>query len=73
MDLVVNDVNGWQINPEDTQDLTTRLLQMYRLDESVRLEMGRRGEEIVSNWGLKRFCSGALESAKLALDHMHSR
>jgi 1,2-diacylglycerol 3-alpha-glucosyltransferase len=73
MDLVVNDVNGWQVDPEDTQELTGRLLQMYHLDERARLEMGRHGEEIISKWGLKRFCSGALESAQIALDYLPSR
>jgi 1,2-diacylglycerol 3-alpha-glucosyltransferase len=73
MDLVSNDVNGWQFNPEDINELTARMLQMHHLDEQARTEMGQRGEEIISKWDLKRFCSGALESAKIALDHLPSR
>jgi glycosyltransferase involved in cell wall biosynthesis len=73
MDLVINDVNGWQIDPENINELTARMLQMHKLDDQARMEMGQRGEEIISKWGLERFCSGALESAKIALEHLPSR
>lgn len=72
MDLVADDVNGWQFNPEDTNELTMRMLQMHYLAREARLDMGRRGEEIIAPWGLDRFCSSTLECAQIALDHLHS-
>jgi glycosyltransferase involved in cell wall biosynthesis len=73
VDLVKNDYNGWQINPEDANELMARMLQVHHLEDQARMEMGKHGEEIISKWDLDRFCSGALESARIALAHLPSR
>ncbi len=69
MDLVKNDLNGWQFDPDDPRALTERLIQMHCLAPRARAEMGRHGQGIILNWGLDRFVSGAMESAQIAIRH----
>ncbi len=68
-DLVKNDINGWQFSPLDWRELTARMLQMDQAGAAERERMGRHSEEIISKWGLDRFSSGAMKSARIALEH----
>lgn len=71
-DLVVNGLNGYRINPDNDGELSDRMVQMHFLEFEARREMGRRGEEIISHWNLDRFCSGALESAEVAMRNLRA-
>ncbi len=60
---------GMRFDPRDVDALSARLTWMASLPESERREMGRRAEEVVSQWGPERFARGtieALERARLA-------
>lgn len=68
-DLVRNDFNGWVFDPFNVSELTSLMTKLTRLNESARAEMGLRGREIISTWGLDRYCQGVMESARIAYDH----
>jgi glycosyltransferase involved in cell wall biosynthesis len=67
-DLVRNNVNGWIFDPFNVSELANLMTKMTRLNESARTEMGLRGREIISAWGLDRYCQGVMESAWIAYD-----
>lgn len=67
-DLVREGQTGWLFDPYNPDELASLMLTMHRLDSSARAEMGARGEQLASEWGLERFSQGALESARIAAD-----
>jgi 1,2-diacylglycerol 3-alpha-glucosyltransferase len=68
-DLVQEGSNGWTFDPQDRDTLAGLLARMAALDPGKRAEMGRRGRELIANWDLDRFASGALECARIAINH----
>lgn len=72
MDLVQDNINGWKFDPDNLDELTRLMLHVQRLEPNAREEMGKRGQEIIAEWDLDRFCQGAINSAEIALQHLHS-
>lgn len=68
-DLVQNGETGWLFEPDRTAELTRLMLHIHRLDEPTRLAVGLRGQRLISEWGLARFCRGALQSSQIAIEH----
>lgn len=68
-DLVRDGVNGWTFDPQDLDALADLLGRVARLPPAVRTGLGQRGREIIADWDLDRFATGALESAHLAMRH----
>jgi 1,2-diacylglycerol 3-alpha-glucosyltransferase len=68
-DLVQEGVTGWLFDPYSPSELTSAMLNMHRLGDPARAEMGARGQQLASEWGLERFSEGALSSARIASDH----
>ena len=56
--LVLEGQNGWTFNPTDERELTGRMLDLSAASHSDMAAMGRRSCEIVSAWGIDRFCHG---------------
>jgi 1,2-diacylglycerol 3-alpha-glucosyltransferase len=68
-DLVQNGVNGWQFDPDQIGRLAELMRVFHDMSPQERAEMGRRGEEIISAWGLERFSTGGLNAAMVAFRH----
>ena len=65
-DLVLDDQNGWQFDPDDGDTLSDLMMKMSSSSLDVLSSMGARSREIVAEWGPDRFASGlsnAVESA----------
>lgn len=60
--LVKNGLNGFIFSPVNETELTELLLKMHNLTENNRITMGQKSLEIIKDWGLDRFCSGAYEA-----------
>ncbi len=56
--LVADGVNGYVFDPGDHQELASMLELMSGISDHDRSAMGIRSEEIISQWGLDRFCMG---------------
>jgi 1,2-diacylglycerol 3-alpha-glucosyltransferase len=69
LDLVSDGINGWLFDPFNSGELASRMLQFHTLDPASRAEMGLRGEEIISQWGLETFSRNALKCAGIAVEH----
>ncbi|MFN2195364.1 MAG: glycosyltransferase family 4 protein [Anaerolineales bacterium] len=70
-DLVQDGQNGWTFDPHDLDALSELLGRMARLPPAARAGLGQHSREIISAWGLDRFAAGALDSARLAMEHRH--
>jgi hypothetical protein len=57
---------GARFDPENVEEISSRLAWMASSDPALRTSMGRRAAEIVSVWGPDRFASGAMEAIALA-------
>ena len=68
-DLVKDGVTGWLFDPYDIDALAGLMVDVHRLDNSARIEVGMRGQRLICEWGLEKFSQGALESAQIALRH----
>lgn len=66
-DLVQEGVNGWTFDPTDEHQLADLMLKISS-DEVQRVEMGRRSQEIIANWGPDRFASGVKAAVDAALN-----
>lgn len=64
--LVKEEVNGFTFSPDNMVELTRLLLKAASLEEDQRKAMGRISEEIISEWGLERFCSSVYDAIKYA-------
>ncbi len=60
--LVNEGVNGFTFSPDDVKKLSVLLQKAGSMDPEKRLGMGRKSKEIISEWGLDRFCQGAFEA-----------
>lgn len=65
--LVKDGVNGYTFSPDNTNELTDLLIKMDELGTKERMEMGERSKEIISDWGLDRFCEGAYDALQFVL------
>jgi glycosyltransferase involved in cell wall biosynthesis len=60
--LVKKGVNGFTFSPNNINELSELLYRMDKLIDQTRNEMGQISREIISEWGLERFCQGAYEA-----------
>lgn len=60
--LVKDGVNGFIFSPDDVDELAQTLVRAATMDEGERLGMAKQSTEIISKWGLARFCQGAYEA-----------
>jgi glycosyltransferase involved in cell wall biosynthesis len=62
--LVKHGVNGFIFSPNDENELVSLLCSVGAIDSQELEMMSKRSIEIISNWGLNRFCSGTYEAIK---------
>ena len=60
--LVKDGVNGFIFSPDVIDELVRALVSAATMDEGERLRMAKKSTEIISEWGLERFCQGAYEA-----------
>ena len=60
--LVKDGVNGYTFSPNNVNELADLLIKMDTLGAEERREMGEKSKEIISDWGLDRFCQGAYDA-----------
>lgn len=67
--LVRDDYNGWQFDPQDSDDLAQLMLKFMRLSLEERKQMGENSLALVSEWGLERFCEGVWQAVQFCKQH----
>lgn len=60
--VVKDGVNGYTFSPDNANELTDLLMKMDKLNAEERREMGVKSKEIITDWGLDRFCQGAYDA-----------
>lgn len=60
--LVKDGENGFTFSPDDIEKLTGLLGIASTMTDDRRRKMGMRSLEIISDWGLERFCSGVYDA-----------
>jgi glycosyltransferase involved in cell wall biosynthesis len=64
---------GWRFDPEDVPQLTESLVQIARLSEAEREQLGQRAARIVAEWGPDRFAQGVIDAVGFALEARRPR
>ena len=65
-DLVKEGSNGWTFDPLDIDQLAF-LMWKIASDAPLRTVMGAKSREIIANWSLERFLTGAENAAETAI------
>lgn len=65
--LVKSGENGWTFSPDDTEGLAGLLSRMATMPDPDRTRMGERSSQIISDWGMERFCEGVWQAIQFAL------
>lgn len=60
--LVKPGVNGFTFSSHDEEELANLLIKATSIEEKEREVMGSKSLEIISEWGLERFCAGVSEA-----------
>lgn len=60
--LVRGGVNGFVFGCHDVDALTDKMIEFHNLGESRQSAMGKKSSEIISQWGLDKFCNGAMKA-----------
>ena len=60
--LVKPGINGFTFSSHDEEELANLLIKVTSIEEKEREAMGSMSKEIISEWGLGRFCSGVHEA-----------
>ena len=60
--LVKPGINGFTFSSNDEEELANLLLKVTSIEEKERVGMGLKSQEIISEWGLERFCEGVGEA-----------
>jgi len=71
--LVRNNINGFVFSPDDTEELTVILINLHNMSENIVKQMGKKSQEIISNWGLEKFCSGVIDALEFVSSHDQKR
>jgi len=58
--LVLENENGWAFEPENADELAELMLRLGLLPSGEWERMGRRSQEVISDWSLDRFVEGVL-------------
>jgi 1,2-diacylglycerol 3-alpha-glucosyltransferase len=67
--IVREGINGYTFSPEHQEELTEVLLKIHEMPESEIKTMGKMSLEIISEWGLERFCTGVDEAIRYVSAH----
>jgi len=43
------------------------------MSENIVKQMGKKSQEIISNWGLEKFCSGVIDALEFVSSHDQKR
>ncbi len=62
--LVLDGHNGWQCNPHSPDEVAVILRRFMDLSAADRRRMGVHSAQIVSNWGMDRFCDGVWQAVQ---------
>ena len=73
IDLVKEGENGWTFDPFSAEKMSKCLLRMHKLSQEQRCIMGKRSEDIISEWGLDRFSKNLFLAAQAGLEHAKQR
>lgn len=66
-ELVQDKKNGLVFDPFDMEDIAKAMINVHRMNEDERVQMGRAGQAIVADWGPERFAQGLLDAALVAI------
>lgn len=67
--LVKDGVNGYSFDYEDTDALSKKMAAFTKLSHERQLAMRKASKEIISQWGLSRFCNGVIAAIESSIDH----
>lgn len=56
--LVKEGVNGFTFSPDNVEELAELLTKAGSMNKTKLADMGRKSKDIISEWGLERFCEG---------------
>jgi glycosyltransferase involved in cell wall biosynthesis len=65
-ELVEPGLNGYLVEPTDTEDIARALQQVMVATDAARQKMGRASRRIVAEWDLARFAKGLRDAADVA-------
>ena len=60
--LIREGVNGYTFSADKVDDLAALLLKASSIDDEQHERMRQKSKEIISEWGLERFCTGVYEA-----------
>jgi len=66
-DLVQNGVNGFQFDPYSEEDICKTLFKFHMLPAETKTSFGRKGQEIIAEWGPNRFAKGLAQAVNKAM------
>ncbi len=72
-DLVKDGVTGWLCDPYDTAEMARLMANVHQLDPSARDAVGERAQQVIGQWGLEKFSTGALKCAQVAASRHAAR
>jgi 1,2-diacylglycerol 3-alpha-glucosyltransferase len=65
-DLVRNEMNGFTFDPYSTEDITEKILRLFRSPDCV-ATFGRASQEVMARWSPTRFAQGLSAAIEIAL------
>lgn len=66
-ELIQNDVNGWSVDAQDVESISTAVFRLITLSSDKRAAMGEASRDIVADWGPERFASGLMAACERAM------
>ncbi len=64
--LVHDGINGYLLDPDERASIESALVRCAAFDPEKRAAMGEASRQIISEWGLERFCGGVLDAISYA-------
>ncbi|WP_013334349.1 glycosyltransferase family 4 protein [Gloeothece verrucosa] len=61
-ELVIEGENGFLFDPENTQDIARSLLTIHQIDPTLKNQMGKASQKIVTNYSPTQFSEGILKA-----------
>jgi glycosyltransferase involved in cell wall biosynthesis len=69
--LVIEGFNGFTFSPNDSVQLTEKMKYIASLTEEELLNMGKNSKNIISKWGIDKFCLGINEAINYVIDDFY--
>lgn len=67
--LVIPGKNGYKISYNDIEGMANAMINYHNLSETERNLMKESSKEIISNWGLEKFCDGAIRACDFVVSN----